>query len=142
MSMRVPTVFTMTTCGLGIDLCDIYEATGDREYLAEAERIWEFIGSGMDDVLGGGIYWCEQHKDSKNTCSNAPAAVYALKLYAATGERHYLELGKALYAWTKRYLSDPGDGLYYDNMALDGTLVKTKYSCNSRADGAGRCPAP
>ena len=39
---------------LGIDLCDIYEATGDRKYLAEAERIWEFIGSGMDDVLGGG----------------------------------------------------------------------------------------
>ena len=116
---------------LGIDLCDIYEATGDRKYLAEAERIWEFIGSGMDDVLGGGIYWCEQHKDSKNTCSNAPAAVYALKLYAATGERHYLEQGKALYAWTKRYLSDPGDGLYYDNMALDGTLVKTKDSCNS-----------
>ena len=116
---------------LGIDLCDIYEATDDRKYLAEAERIWEFIGSGMDDVLGGGIYWCEQHKDSKNTCSNAPAAVYALKLYAATGERHYLEQGKALYAWTKRYLSDPGDGLYYDNMALDGTLVKTKYSCNS-----------
>lgn len=116
---------------LGIDFCDIYEATGDRKYLAEAERIWEFIGSGMDDVLGGGIYWCEQHKDSKNTCSNAPAAVYALKLYAATGERHYLEQGKALYAWTKRYLSDPGDGLYYDNMALNGTLVKTKYSCNS-----------
>ncbi len=116
---------------LGIDLCDIYEATGERKYLAEAERIWEFIGSGMDDVLGGGIYWCEQHKDSKNTCSNAPAAVYALKHYAATGERHYLEQGKALYAWTKRYLSDPGDGLYYDNMALNGTLVTTKYSCNS-----------
>lgn len=116
---------------LGIDFCDIYEATGERKYLAEAERIWEFIGSGMDDVLGGGIYWCEQHKDSKNTCSNAPAAVYALKLYAATGERHYLEQGKALYAWTKRYLSDPGDGLYYDNMALNGTLVTTKYSCNS-----------
>lgn len=108
---------------LGIDFCDIYEATGERKYLAEAERIWEFIGSG--------IYWCEQHKDSKNTCSNAPAAVYALKLYAATGERHYLEQGKALYAWTKRYLSDPGDGLYYDNMALNGTLVTTKYSCNS-----------
>ena len=45
--------------------------------------------------------------------------------------RYFLEQGKALYAWTKRYLSDPGDGLYYDNMALDGTLVKTKYSCNS-----------
>jgi len=24
--------------------------------------IWKFIESGTDDVLGGGIYWCEQKK--------------------------------------------------------------------------------
>ena len=116
---------------LGIDFCDIYEATGERKYLAEAERIWEFIGSGMDDVLGGSIYWCEQHKDSKNTCSNAPAAVYALKLYAATGERHYLEQGKALYAWTKEHLLDTGDGLYFDNVSLDGNIGRAKFAYNS-----------
>ena len=68
---------------LGIDFCDIYEATGDKTTLAEAEKIWKFIESGTDDVLGGGIYWCEQQKHSKNTCSNAPGTVYALKLYAA-----------------------------------------------------------
>lgn len=65
---------------LGIDFCDIYEATGDKKYLAQAEMIWKFIESGTDDVLGGGIYWCEQKKHSKNTCSNAPGTVYALKL--------------------------------------------------------------
>ena len=76
---------------LGIDFCDIYAATGDARYLDEAAKIWKFIESGMDDVLGGGIYWCEQKKHSKNTCSNAPGAVYALKLYAATGDARYLE---------------------------------------------------
>ena len=95
---------------LGIDFCDIYEATGDKKYLAQAEMIWKFIESGTDDVLGGGIYWCEQKKHSKNTCSNAPGTVYALKLYAATGDGRYLEQGKGLYAWTKEHLLDTGTG--------------------------------
>ncbi len=73
-SIRPPlrTAFYDDNVWLGIDFCDIYEATGDKKYLAEAEMIWKFIESGTDDVLGGGIYWCEQQKHSKNTCSNAP----------------------------------------------------------------------
>ena len=116
---------------LGIDFCDIYEATGDKKYLAEAEMIWKFIESGTDDVLGGGIYWCEQQKHSKNTCSNAPGTVYALKLYAATGDERYLAQGKALSAWTKEHLLDPADGLYLDNIGLDGKIGRAKFAYNS-----------
>ena len=116
---------------LGIDFCDIYEATGDRKYLAQAEMIWKFIESGMDDVLGGGIYWCEQQKHSKNTCSNAPGTVYAMKLYAATGDEHYLEQARTLYRWTKEHLLDTGDGLYFDNVALDGNIGRAKFAYNS-----------
>ena len=116
---------------LGIDFCDIYEATGDKKYLAQAEMIWKFIESGTDDVLGGGIYWCEQKKYSKNTCSNAPGTVYALKLYAATGDSRYLEQGKRLYAWTKEHLLDTGDGLYFDNVSLDGNIGRAKFAYNS-----------
>ena len=116
---------------LGIDFCDIYEATGDKKYLAQAEMIWKFIESGTDDVLGGGIYWCEQKKHSKNTCSNAPGTVYALKLYAATGDGRYLEQGKGLYAWTKEHLLDTGDGLYFDNVSLDGNIGRAKFAYNS-----------
>ena len=116
---------------LGIDFCDIYAATGDKKYLDEAEMIWKFIESGTDDVLGGGIYWCEQKKHSKNTCSNAPGAVYALKLYAATGDQRYLEQGRALYDWTKRTLMDPEDGLYFDNMNLEGRIGRAKFAYNS-----------
>ena len=93
--------------------------------------IWKFIESGTDDVLGGGIYWCEQQKHSKNTCSNAPGTVYALKLYAATGDERYLAQGKALYAWTKEHLLDPEDGLYFDNIGLDGRIGRAKFAYNS-----------
>ena len=74
---------------LGIDFTDTYELTKEEKYLDKAKMIWEFIVSGMDDNLGGGIYWCEQKKESKNTCSNAPGAVYALKLFKATGDSAY-----------------------------------------------------
>lgn len=116
---------------LGIDFCDIYAATHEPQYLDEAKRIWEFIRSGTDDVLGGGIYWCEQKKHSKNTCSNAPGAVYALKLYEATGDERYLDEGKALYAWTRNTLMDPRDGLYFDNMNLEGRIGRAKFAYNS-----------
>lgn len=116
---------------LGIDFCDLYAATGDRRYLSEAETIWRFIESGTDDVLGGGIYWCEQKKHSKNTCSNAPGAVYALKLHAATGDARYLEQARALYDWTKRTLMDPEDGLYFDNVNLRGAIGRAKFAYNS-----------
>ena len=116
---------------LGIDFTDLYAATRQQRFLDEAERIWLFIASGTDDRLGGGIYWCEQKKEAKNTCSNAPGAVFALKLYLATGREHYLEQGRALYEWTRRKLLDSSDNLYFDHISLKGPLNKTKYSYNS-----------
>lgn len=116
---------------LGIDFTDSYLLTKKKEYLAKAKEVWAFVKSGEDDLLGGGIYWCEQKKESKNTCSNAPASVFALKLYEATKDNHYLEEGRRLYHWTKEKLEDPNDGLYWDNMGLNGHVDKAKYSYNS-----------
>ncbi|MEO5712880.1 MAG: hypothetical protein ABIT37_05270, partial [Luteolibacter sp.] len=39
-----------------LDYCDAYELTGDKAMLAMARKTWEFIVSGRDDQLGGGIY--------------------------------------------------------------------------------------
>lgn len=116
---------------IGIDFTDLYLLTGDKAYLEKAEMVWRFIESGTDDVLGGGIYWCEQKKTSKNTCSNAPGAVYALKLYKATGDRKYLEQGKALYEWTRKTLLDTSDNLYFDNINLEGKITEWKFPYNS-----------
>lgn len=116
---------------LVIDLVDLYLVTKESAYLDQADSIWKFIISGKDDKLGGGIYWCEQRKESKNTCSNAPAAVLALKLFQATADPAYLATGKELYDWTKQHLMDPEDGLYWDNVNLAGKIERTKHAYNT-----------
>lgn len=116
---------------LGIDFTDTYMQTKDNKYLDKARMIWDFIESGTDDVLGGGIYWCEQKKESKNTCSNAPGSVFALKLFKATGDSSYLTKGKALYDWTKANLQDSTDCLYFDNIGLNGNIGRAKFAYNS-----------
>lgn len=116
---------------LGIDFTDIYMMTKEDKYLQKAKLIWKFIESGMDDKLDGGIYWCEQKKGSKNTCSNAPGSVLALKLFQATKDSAYFAQGEFLYKWTKEQLQDSTDYLYFDNVALDGRIGKAKFAYNS-----------
>jgi len=116
---------------LAIDFAELAESTKDKKYLDKAEQIWKFVISGWDSKTGGGIYWCEQEKKSKNTCSNAPSVVAAAKLYELTGNVAYLNWAKKIYAWTKLTLQDKSDYLYYDNISLDGKVAKAKYAYNS-----------
>lgn len=116
---------------LGIDFTDTYQMTKEQKYLNKAQLIWKFIESGTDSILGGGIYWCEQKKESKNTCSNAPGSVLALKLFKAINDSSYFEKGKKLYEWTQRNLQDSADYLYFDNIRLDGKIGKAKFAYNS-----------
>ncbi len=116
---------------VGIDLVELYMLTKDDWYLDYAEIVWDFVMSGHDNVLGGGIYWKEVPKDSKNTCSNAPAAVLGVKLYEATDDQKYLDKAKDIYAWVKNNLQDPKDNLYWDNKKLDGRVETWKFSYNS-----------
>lgn len=105
--------------------------TKEPKYLQKAQLIWNFIESGTDDNLGGGIYWCEQRKESKNTCSNAPGSVFALKLFEATKDSAYFVKGQRLYEWTQTNLQDSTDYLYFDNINLNGKVDKAKFAYNS-----------
>ncbi len=105
--------------------------SGEQKYLTKSEELWQFILSGYDEKLGGGIYWCEQKKQSKNTCSNAPASVLALKLFETTGDSSYFKWGLRIYNWTKTNLQDTSDYLYFDNKSLSGRIDKKKYTYNS-----------
>ncbi|WP_234347600.1 glycoside hydrolase family 76 protein [Parabacteroides bouchesdurhonensis] len=116
---------------LAIDFCDLYALTKNEEYLHKAQDLHKYIYSGWSDELEGGIYWCEQKKTSKNTCSNAPAAVLCMKLYNLTQDNDYLDLAKKTYNWTMKYLCDPEDSVYWDNIKLNGTIGKAKYTYNS-----------
>lgn len=114
---------------LGLDFAKAYRLTSEEAYLDEAEAIFAFALSGWSDELGGGIFWVEQRKESKNTCSNGPAAVLALELYNCTGDQKYLDWGKRIYDWTRANLQSP-EGLFWDNVKLDGTVDKALYAYN------------
>ncbi|MGY3055361.1 rhamnogalacturonyl hydrolase YesR [Pedobacter sp. UYEF25] len=123
---------------VGLDMIDLYKLTKNPAYLSRAEMVWRFILDGTDNKMGGGVYW-KEYGNSKNTVSNAPAAVLAAKLYLATNNPAYLKSAKELYTWTKTHLQDPSDYLYWDNVTLsdnndpNSTLIisKEKYSYNS-----------
>lgn len=97
----------------------------------KAIALYEYIYSGWSDELGGGIFWCEQQKEAKHTCSNAPSTVLGVKLYRLTKDKKYLDKAKETYAWTRKHLCDPDDFLYWDNINLKGKVSKDKYAYNS-----------
>lgn len=115
---------------IGLDFVDLYELTRAKKFLHKAEIVWKFIEDGTDDKLGGGVYWSDE-KRSKNTCSTAPSAVMAMKLYMATGEEKYLVSGQSLYKWAKSVLQDKNDHLYYDNISVRGHVDHRKFAYNS-----------
>lgn len=55
----------------------------------------------------------------------------SLKLFKATNDSTYFLQGKNLYQWTKEYLQDSTDYLYFDNVKLNGNIGKAKYAYNS-----------
>lgn len=111
-------------------LVDSYEITRDPRWLKSAEASLTYVLSGEDDKLGGGIYWKEREKTSKNTCSNGPAAAACLAVYRNSKNPQHLAKAQQIYSWTKAKLLAP-DGLYWDNIRLDGSLDKTQWSYNS-----------
>ncbi|MDR3245744.1 MAG: glycoside hydrolase family 76 protein [Prevotellaceae bacterium] len=116
---------------LVIDFAEAYLKSGKKIFLDKAEKTWLFVISGWDDKIGGGIYWTEQKKTSKNTCSNAPSVVAAMKLFESTNNKDYFDWAIKIYEWTKFNLQDSADYLYFDNIRLNKRIDRAKYSYNS-----------
>jgi uncharacterized protein YyaL (SSP411 family) len=114
---------------MALALVEAYEGTRDRRYLDRAEATLRFVLSGWDDVLGGGIYWRQDHR-SKNTCSNAPAAVAALALAKHRHREEYVAWARRLVAWTSARLQSP-EGTFWDSLDLNGKIERTKWTYNT-----------
>ena len=108
---------------------EAYDQTRDAKYLQWAKETQAFVLSGWDETLGGGLYWKLKH-ESKNTCVNAPDAVAALDLSTRGGGRDQLGWGLRLCKWTDATLKDK-DGLYWDNVRLNGTVETHKWTYNT-----------
>lgn len=113
------------------EFLNAYEMFGDETYLETSEGVAEFIWSGWANDDLGGIYWCEQKKNSRNTCSNAPASLLFARLYEATGDETWLDRAKRVYDWTYETLRDPSDNVYWDNISNEGNINTWKFTYNT-----------
>ncbi len=113
-----------------LGLAEAYETMHQSGDLARAEATYRFVLSGEDDKLGGGIYWHEPERTTKNTCVSAPAIVGALRLYQLTTKPAYLEDARRLYQWTCAHLQG-ADGLFADKVDLAGHVDEARFSYNS-----------
>jgi uncharacterized protein YyaL (SSP411 family) len=116
---------------VAIACLDAYNRTKDEKYLHIAKEIYRFMMTGFDTLSGGGIYWKEDQKNSKNTCSNGPGILVALQLYKITHQQNYLDTAIALYNWVNAHLQSPG-GLYYDNKKIPSLKIDSAiYTYNT-----------
>jgi hypothetical protein len=116
---------------IGITAMDAWKRTRQTQWLATGKEIYRFMMSAYDTLTGGGLYWQEDNKKSKNTCSNGPGIILALQLYQATKQQPYLDTALLLYNWVNTNLRSPS-GLYYDNIKMDNYRVdKKEYSYNT-----------
>ncbi len=106
-----------------IQLLEAYELFGDEKYLTKAEEILAFFETGIDDTVGGGLYWDKTFK-CKNTCADGPAAIGYLRAYQYTGNEHYLNRGRELVDWLNKTLRDT-DGLYFDNIEVGSNAINS-----------------
>ncbi|MGH2534728.1 MAG: glycoside hydrolase family 76 protein [Thermomicrobiales bacterium] len=114
---------------LGLDFVTASRTLGDTSYLDKADAMLAFALSGWSDDLDGGIWWREGDRMTKNTCSNAPAAVLALMLYEETGDNATVEWATRILDWTAQ-LKDPATGVYFDHPRADGTVDRRKFTYN------------
>ncbi|MCS3736736.1 glycoside hydrolase family 76 protein [Mucilaginibacter dorajii] len=109
-----------------------YQATNDNDYLDAANTLWTDIKTGLNNNQGGGIAWRKSQLDYKNTPANAPAIIFACRLYALKKNDADLSLAKSLYTWLRATLVDPSSGIIWDgiNGNHDGQISKNKFTYN------------
>jgi predicted alpha-1,6-mannanase (GH76 family) len=109
-----------------------YEATNDNDYLDAANTLWTDIKTGQNTNQGGGIAWRKSQLDYKNTPANAPAIIFACRLYALKKNDADLTIAKSLYTWLNATLVDPSNGIIWDgiNGNHDGQISKNKFTYN------------
>jgi uncharacterized protein YyaL (SSP411 family) len=111
---------------IAIACLDAYNRTKKDSYLNVAKEIYRFMMTGFDTLSGGGLYWKEDEKTSKNTCSNGPGIIIALQLYKITHQQNYLDTALVLYKWVNANLQSP-TGLFYDNIKIPSLKIDSAF---------------
>ncbi len=82
------------------------------------------------NFFGGGVWWRQSDRQSKNACIQGPAAIAACYLYNITGDVGYLDKAKAIHAWNRTVLFNATSGSVYDNIGTNGVVDTVALTYN------------
>jgi hypothetical protein len=123
-----------------MELIDAYRLTEDPFFLNRAKTVTEFIMSGEDSRMGGGLYWLESVSkdctDGSNCLKAANTSAYAAyvtsEMYKITDDQKYLDFAKRVYDWTYNTLRDHSDNLYWNDISIaTGQISIPKWTYNA-----------
>jgi glycosyl hydrolase family 76 len=95
----------------GLAFLDAYRATGDRRYVRDAARAFDFLDRAGWDRRRGGIWWNTDHSFKAGE-SLASGTLLAARLFRRTGRSRYLRAAKRYIGWGNRHAWNARDGLY------------------------------
>jgi len=116
---------------VGIDYIEAYANTKEEHYLRDAKEVFEFIISGWNNDLEGGVTWLEGVYDQKPACSNGKATVLALKMYEQTKDKYYLDWGLKFYNWMHSHLRAEENIYWNDMKTADRSVLQTAWTYNT-----------
>lgn len=116
---------------VGIDYIEAYANTKQNSYLKDAKEVFEFIKSGWNNDLEGGVTWLEGIHDQKPACSNGKATVLALKIYEQTKDQYYLDWALKFYNWMHSHLRAEENIYWNDMKTADRSILKTAWTYNT-----------
>lgn len=97
--------------------------TGKTNYCYIAKQNFDACyARAWDSTLGGGLYWRDSDKASKNACVNGPGAIAAYLLYQIYGDANYLSKATNIYNWERSILLNTNSGAIYDNIGTNGVI--------------------
>jgi predicted alpha-1,6-mannanase (GH76 family) len=107
-----------------------YKETNDTRYKDIFDILWADVKGGWDDVSGGGFYW-RKDRVNKNTPANAPACIFAARLYQVTNNVDDLNWAKKIYTWLKTNLVQPNGDVWDGLSSLSPVAYDTRlYTYN------------
>tara|TARA_R110002020_G_scaffold428440_1_gene637995 strand:+ start:1 stop:1212 length:1212 start_codon:yes stop_codon:yes gene_type:complete len=125
---------------VAMELINAYELTNENFYLDRAKKVTEFIMSGEDSRMGGGLYWFEGESTNctggpncmKAANTSAYAAHVTSKMYQLTNDSRYLTFAERVYEWNYNTLRDPNDNLYWNDINIGTEQINTtKWTYNA-----------
>ncbi len=123
-----------------IGFARLYLLTENENYIQLAKRnfdtMWKRAYS--PDVLGGGLWWKNDQKNTKNSCIQCPASIAACLIAKGTGDDSYYEKAKELMDWEFENLFETNSGRVYDNYTTDGNK-STWASTYNQGTFVGAC---